>query len=61
MAYKRIYEGDFLEEAANACAAYAENYIANKYGTEQQKQDFTGTSLQKDSSSQVITSSEDMK
>ena len=59
MAWKRIYEGNSLEEAADACAAYANKLIADKYGSAQPNQDLAGASLQQDSSGQVITSSED--
>ena len=61
MANILLYEGDSLEEAADACMAYANKYIADKYGSVQPNQDLAGASLQQDSSGQVITSSKEDK
>ena len=53
MVWKTIYEGNSLEEAAEATAAYAEKYIADKYVPTQQNQGITGASLQQGSSGRV--------
>ena len=61
MAWKRIYEGDSLEEAAMATVAYAKKFIEDKYGSALPNQDLAGASLQQDSSGQVIASSKEDK